>query len=61
MLTIEGQMIDALALQLHEAIEALQVVSEPVDVYRIQGRIQAITTAQKALQGLLEERNNADY
>jgi hypothetical protein len=50
-------MIDALALQLHEAIEALQVVAEPVDVYRIQGKIQAIVLAQKTLQGLLEERN----
>jgi hypothetical protein len=59
-LTIEGRLIDALALQLHEALEALQVVSEPVDVYRIQGKIQAIITAQKTLQGLLEERNNAD-
>lgn len=57
MLTIEGRMIDALALQLHEAIEALQVVSEPVDVYRIQGKIQAITLAQKTLQNILEERN----
>lgn len=57
MLTIEGRMIDALALQLHEAIEALQVVSEPVDVYRLQGRIQAITLAQKTLQNILEERN----
>jgi hypothetical protein len=56
-LTIEGRMIDALALQLHEAIEALQVVAEPVDVYRIQGKIQAIVLAQKTLQGLLEERN----
>lgn len=60
MLTIEGRMIDALALQLHEAIEALQVVSEPVDVYRLQGRIQAITLAQKTLQGILEERNEID-
>jgi hypothetical protein len=57
MLTIEGRLIDALALQLHEAIEALQVVAEPVDVYRIQGKIQAIVLAQKTLQGLLEERN----
>lgn len=61
MLTFESQVIDALALQLHEALEALQVVSEPVDVYRTQGRIQAIITAQKAVQGLLEERNNSDY
>ena len=60
MLTIEGRMIDALALQLHEAIEALQVVSEPVDVYRLQGRIQAITLAQKTLQNILEERNEID-
>jgi len=59
-LTIEGRMIDALALQLHEAIEALQVVSEPVDVYRLQGKIQAITLAQKTLQNILEERNEID-
>ena len=47
--------------QLHEALEALQVVSDPVDVYRIQGRIQAIVTAQKSVQNLLEERNNGEY
>ncbi len=61
MLTFESQVIDALALQMHEAIEALQVVSDPVDVYRIQGRIQAIVTMQKSVQGLLEERNNSEY
>lgn len=61
MLTFESQVIDALALQMYEAIEALQVVSDPVDVYRIQGRIQAIVTMQKSVQGLLEERNNSEY
>lgn len=61
MLTFESQVIDALALQMHDAIEALQVVSDPVDVYRIQGRIQAIVTMQKSVQGLLEERNNSEY